>query len=443
MRVVVCVPHHGDGAERTRNWAFVREHIDTYYPYPIVVGDDIAPGTARNRAAAQAGNWDVAIFHDSDNLAHPDAVKAAVRQASERPQMVIAGDCHLYLSAASSQRIVQGEPWFCRPYDITVSRGPDHGCQKAFWARPCSGVYAISRDLWDRTGGFIESMGVHGKEDLVFLQTTCIWGEGNAYIDEHVILHLWHKPGRHATHPDSVEARRNTQLWQQLSRIRGPKAQAQAAALLAGYGHTVPDPDFLSEQAAEWDRYTASQAGQESVCGPGSTLEFTEALRAWLPTLLKRYQVSSIIDAPCGDANWMSHTTIGRRPYLGLDVQQTLIQRNRVRDPGRRFEHLNLLTATEIPHADLIICRDFFAHIPQPQIQHVLALFRRSGAHYLLATNFPLNTNSDARMRDANGFTYRPVKLNASPYDLPTPIETLDEPGPEKGRQMALFKLQS
>jgi hypothetical protein len=43
---------------------------------------------------------------------------------------------------------------------------------------------------------------------------------------------------------------------------------------------------------------------------------------------------------------------------------------------------------------------------------------------------------------DQNGFYYRPANLCAPPFDMPTPINILAEPGPESGRYMALFELQ-
>lgn len=444
MKTVVCIPFWPeDSGRRGENFAFTRKLIEQDHSYPIFVGEHPAPGTARNLAAQAAGDWDVAVMWDADNLAHPDAVRQAVARAADHPQMVVAGDCHLYMSEPSSRRILDGERWMPRPYDISPSRGVDHGCQKAFWRYPCSGVYAIGRELWDRIGGFVETMGCHGKEDLVFLQCCCIWGQGNAYIDDHILLHLWHPPGRHATHPTTNEARANTQLWHQLSRIRGHDAQYRAAKLLATVGHTIPAIDtFLATQTAEWERYTRSQAGRETVCGPGSTLAFTAALRDWLPTLITKYGITSILDAPCGDHHWMAEVDLTGVDYHGIDLQDRLIRHNQRTHRRRRFTQGNLLTTTTLPAADLILCRDFFAHIPDRYVAEVLQRFRASGAKYLLATNFHRGRVAADEPYDQDGFYYRPVSLTAPPFSLPRPIETLDEPGPEKGRHMALFRLQ-
>jgi hypothetical protein len=44
---------------------------------------------------------------------------------------------------------------------------------------------------------------------------------------------------------------------------------------------------------------------QESISGPGSTLEYTANLRAKLPELCERLGVRPLLDAPCGDFNWV------------------------------------------------------------------------------------------------------------------------------------------
>lgn len=46
----------------------------------------------------------------------------------------------------------------------------------------------------------------------------------------------------------------------------------------------------------------------ETVSGPGSSLENTATLRRALPSLVTRYGLKRVVDAPCGDFNWMKTT---------------------------------------------------------------------------------------------------------------------------------------
>jgi hypothetical protein len=49
--------------------------------------------------------------------------------------------------------------------------------------------------------------------------------------------------------------------------------------------------------------------GGETVSGPGSTLERTAKLRRELPILLEEIGARTLLDAPCGDFNWITAAT--------------------------------------------------------------------------------------------------------------------------------------
>ena len=59
----------------------------------------------------------------------------------------------------------------------------------------------------------------------------------------------------------------------------------------------------------------------ESKSGGSSTLSATAAIRAALPRLLSDLGVAVLIDAPCGDFNWMRH--------VDLPVQNVYRRRDR------------------------------------------------------------------------------------------------------------------
>jgi hypothetical protein len=145
--------------------------------------------------------------------------------------------------------------------------------------------------------------------------------------------------------------------------------------------------------------------------------------------------------------NWMSRVKLGWDiDYYGWDINPPLLGDMEPWNgpPNWTFKKVNLLTVQKhrIPRVDLIICRDFLAHIPDEYVVKILRKFRNSGSTYLLATNFTGTNTTNPHPTDQNGFYYRPVNLCATPFDMPTPINTLAEVGPEQGRYMALFELQ-
>jgi hypothetical protein len=50
-----------------------------------------------------------------------------------------------------------------------------------------------------------------------------------------------------------------------------------------------------------------------SISGLGSEFDATAVLRAELPRLLRELAVTSLLDAPCGEAHWINHADLGVR----------------------------------------------------------------------------------------------------------------------------------
>src|SRR5476649_1069877 len=67
-----------------------------------------------------------------------------------------------------------------------------------------------------------------------------------------------------------------------------------------------------------------------SASGLGSEMDATATLRAELPRLLERLGVTSLLDAPCGDAGWINHANLGVR-ITGIDIVPSLVDRLQAR----------------------------------------------------------------------------------------------------------------
>jgi len=170
--------------------------------------------------------------------------------------------------------------------------------------------------------------------------------------------------------------------------------------------------------------------GHESVSGPGSSMRQTAELRRRLPLLLQSLDVSVLLDAPCGDFHWMAEVSLGVDAYIGIDLLENLIQRNReiYSAPGRYFLALNFLE-DRLPKADIVLCRDCLGHFSCDDITRALRNFAASGSRYLLTTTFPARAkNADIRTGE-----WRPLNLQAAPFSLPPPLKMIDEKCTESG----------
>lgn len=187
MNVVILVPRRAGVEERDRLWAFARTWWENDHPdWPIIEGHhDVGPfnrSTAINRAAANAGDWDVAVIIDADVLCDPHAVRAAVDIAASTGAMTLAGDERVMLSRQGTQKIIAGFEgnWRVR------------GIQERVYTDHCSCCVAVSRELWDQVGGFDEMFSGWGWEDIAF-RVACETLSAKPMVKlSSAMFHLWH-----------------------------------------------------------------------------------------------------------------------------------------------------------------------------------------------------------------------------------------------------------
>ncbi|HKO45538.1 MAG TPA: class I SAM-dependent methyltransferase [Pyrinomonadaceae bacterium] len=175
----------------------------------------------------------------------------------------------------------------------------------------------------------------------------------------------------------------------------------------------------------------------ESVSGRGSTLARTEKIRSALPELLRSIGAQSLLDAACGDFNWMRLVDLGDIRYTGVDVVNELINRNRqlYGGPGRDFIVADV-TRDPPAQSDAILCRDCFIHLSFRDIRRTLSNFKESGSQFLLATTHV----KVSKNRDVYSGGWRNINLQSAPFNFPQPLELLIEDA-ELGKCLGLWQL--
>lgn len=182
----------------------------------------------------------------------------------------------------------------------------------------------------------------------------------------------------------------------------------------------------------------------ESASGRGSELACTETIRSTLPRLFEKLGVRSMIDAPCGDFNWMRYVPLDGITYTGIDVVPELIERNQ-RNYGTDLIQFVASDITEaaLPAVDLIMCRDGLVHLPLRDGCRALQNFKTSGSRYLLATTYP-NT---VQNRDTPVGSWRALNLLLPPFNLPEPLMLFSDPSDDTGanpdKSIGLWSLEA
>ena len=169
----------------------------------------------------------------------------------------------------------------------------------------------------------------------------------------------------------------------------------------------------------------------ESASGLGSELDATAVLRAELPRLFRQLGVTSLLDAPCGDAGWINRADLGVR-YAGIDIVPALVERLQARAAAGEIDgdyRLADITRDPLPRCDAILCRDALVHLSFANIARAVANFRRSNAAWLIATTFPeWQTNADCEDGD-----WRALNFERAPFSWGPPVELLNENCQEAG----------
>lgn len=185
--------------------------------------------------------------------------------------------------------------------------------------------------------------------------------------------------------------------------------------------------------------------GDESLSGIGSGSEQTKTILMRLPLLLKKYNISSLIDAPCGDMFWMikvlQHNPLNL--YVGVDIVPEMIHKNQDDFGSDNVSFIcRDITQEPLPKGDLILCRDCLVHLSYADALNAIKNMKNSGSDYLLITHFIDRTTNT----DLGADFWRPLNMQLAPFNFPEPIDllvedTTEEDGAYADKTLALWNL--
>lgn len=175
----------------------------------------------------------------------------------------------------------------------------------------------------------------------------------------------------------------------------------------------------------------------ETHSGCGSNLYQTQLIRQEIPRIIKKYDIQSMLDIPCGDFHWMQYVALGIL-YIGADIVKELVQINQEQyhNDQREFVHLDVIT-DDLPQVDLVLCRDCLVHLSYAQIWQAIRNIKKSGSKYLLTTSY-----SDTREnKDIPTGSWRPLNLMIAPFNFSNPIFVYNE-GYERDKCLVMWKIE-
>ncbi len=215
--------------------------------------------------------------------------------------------------------------------------------------------------------------------------------------------------------------------------------------LVNGKAATLPEDAPAAERQVAHRRDVFSNiwkcngwGNAESRSGHGSTLHATAVVRDRLNALFAKLGIDILVDAGCGDINWMQTISDGLRLYIGFDIVEDLVNdlRDRYRQRRNHFFGVADLVVDRLPKGDAVLCRDCLTHLPPAQALTALAQLKGSGARYLIAT-----THAAGRNRWVATGGWYPMDLTAPPFKLPNPLHMISEELPGTTKSLAVWRL--
>jgi SAM-dependent methyltransferase len=157
-------------------------------------------------------------------------------------------------------------------------------------------------------------------------------------------------------------------------------------------------------------------AGQ-GTSGGGSTLAATVVYRAFLEDFMKVHGVKSVVDAGCGAWEFSSTVDWTGIEYTGVDVVASVIadDQKKYGAPNIKFQTADIVR-TDLPAADLLICKDVLQHLP---IEDDLAFLAQLPKYKdVLLTDTVDKVTLSAENHDIQPGEFRLLDLTKPPFSL-------------------------
>jgi tetratricopeptide (TPR) repeat protein len=158
--------------------------------------------------------------------------------------------------------------------------------------------------------------------------------------------------------------------------------------------------------------------GGETKSGPGSSLKEDKPITLWMKKNLRKLGIRTIVDAACGDFNWMRYIICDSDiNYRGFDIVEELIKKNQrlYGTENIKFEHANICE-TPLPSCDLLIVRHCLFHLGYSDINNFLKNISLVNYKYLLTDTHVLDDTFENR--DILSGEFRLIDLYSTPFNF-------------------------
>jgi hypothetical protein len=187
---------------------------------------------------------------------------------------------------------------------------------------------------------------------------------------------------------------------------------------------------FLIYKSNHWNKYKKINEDNFLVSGPGSIPgnKQTNNVINNLDIFIKKNNIKSILDMPCGDFSWMKNLVKNNTDinYTGYDIVNDIITLNNKKHSSNKINFFcrDIVNEKNYDNFDLVFIRDFFIHIDNESINRILTKIKNSKVRFLACSN---NNNESFNNNIAAIGAHRKINLKIKPFYLDEIFHTFSE----------------
>lgn len=118
--------------------------------------------------------------------------------------------------------------------------------------------------------------------------------------------------------------------------------------------------------------YKENTWGDGKGSGIGSEPQAVRPYTEFLQQFLEENQIQSIVDLGCGDWQFSRELDLKGIHYYGIDVAKSVIESNQKIYSSPTTEFSVLSSYSDLPEADLLICKDMLMHLGRTEVQAII-----------------------------------------------------------------------
>jgi hypothetical protein len=187
---------------------------------------------------------------------------------------------------------------------------------------------------------------------------------------------------------------------------------------------------FLIYKSNHWNKYKKINEDNWLVSGPGSIPGSYQTRNVInnLDIFIKKNNIKSILDMPCGDFSWMEALVKKNIDinYKGYDIVKDIIAHNNKKYSSNKINFFcrDIVNEKTFDNFDLIFIRDFFIHIDNESINRILINIKNSKVKFLACSS----NNNEPFNNDIKAIgAHRKINLTIKPFYLTEIFQTFSE----------------